>query len=413
MHPVGLFRSILRGTLTRTACSLALEFALLIVGSSLAPGQTFTVLHNFTGGADGANPYSPVTIDGRGDLYGTTFYGGSGGVVYKMTQTHGAWTFASLYQFGAHNDPAFPYAGVVIGPDGTLYGTGSAGGTHGAGAVFKLQPPPHFTPNLLAPWTETVLYSFQGGNDGLTPYAEVTFDPAGNIYGTTYNGGIARQGTVYELSRSGDAWTERVLYNFAGSNGADPIGGVLIDHAGNLYGTTQEGGVNQDFGAVWELTYMAPVGWTESFLHSFDQNGLASPTASMIFGPSGNIYGTAADGAGGIFELTPSGSTWIYRPLYGSGGGIEECGDRGSLVMDAAGNLYGTTTCDGDHGDGSIFKLSYIDGSWTSTTLYSFTGGSDGLWPEAGPALDADGNLYGTTTQGGAYGNGVVWELTP
>ena len=142
MHAVGLFPPTLRGTLTRTACSLALEFALLIVGGSLAPGQTFTVLHNFTGGADGKNPYSPVTIDDRGDLYGTTFYGGSGGVVYKMTQTHGAWTFASLYQFGAHNDPAFPYAGVVIGPDGSLYGTGSAGGTHGAGAVFKLQPPP-------------------------------------------------------------------------------------------------------------------------------------------------------------------------------------------------------------------------------------------------------------------------------
>ena len=143
MHAVGLFPPTLRGTLTRTACSLALEFALLIVGGSLAPGQTFTVLHNFTGGADGKNPYSPVTIDDRGDLYGTTFYGGSGGVVYKMTQTHGAWTFASLYQFGAHNDPAFPVCrGSYRSRTAASLRHRSAGGTHGAGAGFKLRPPP-------------------------------------------------------------------------------------------------------------------------------------------------------------------------------------------------------------------------------------------------------------------------------
>jgi len=405
-HPIFILPSSLRG-------STVAVVLLCVILTQSAQEQTFTVLHNFTGGADGGTPYAPVTVDGRGDLYGTTSSGGSGGVVFKMTHTNGAWTFGTLYSFGAPNDPVFPYAGVVFGPDGTLYGTGSAGGTHGAGAVFNLQPPPHFEANVFAPWTETVLYSFEGGDDGLTPYASVTFDRAGNIYGTTYNGGAGRQGTVYKLTRSGGGWTESVLYNFAGSNGQGPIGGVIIDNAGNLYGTTQMGGLYQDFGEVYELTYAAPVGWTESFLYSFDQNGPSAPTATLMFGPSGNIYGTTASGEGSIFDLTPSGSTWIYHLLYGGGGGIEECGDRGGLAMDAAGNFYGTTTCDGAHGSGSVFKLSYINGVWTSTTLYSFTGGSDGEFPEAGPALDANGNLYGTTTQGGAYGNGVVWEVTP
>ncbi|HUI84959.1 MAG TPA: choice-of-anchor tandem repeat GloVer-containing protein [Candidatus Binatia bacterium] len=376
-----------------------------------------TVLHNFSGGADGANPYAGVTLDSRGNLYGTTANGGNGGgVVYKLTHTNSGWTFAPLYNFGGGHDAAVPYAGVVFGPDGSLYGTTYAGGTYDQGAVFNLKPPVHISPNPLAPWTEKVLYSFRGGTDGVNPYAAVTFDAAGNLYGTTSGGGRYGPGTVFELSPSAGGWTESVIYNFSGPNGALPYSNVIFDNAGNLYGTTLQGGSDGRFGAVYELTYLTGVGWAESFLYSFtDPSDGASPYAGLTRDASGHLYGATADGSGVIFELTPFNGAWSYSSLYGSGGGIEPCGALGSLVIDAAGNLYGATTCDGANGTGSIFRMTHISGGWTYTTLYSFsfTGRNDGTYPEAGVALDANGNLYGTTIEGGAYGNGVVWEFTP
>jgi len=406
--------SILRSSLRARALVTALLFAPVLMLTQFVQAQTLVVLHSFTGAADGANPYAPVTIDNRGNLYGTTAFGGNGGgVVYKLTHSTGGWTFAPLYKFGGGNDPAVPYAGVTFGPDGSLYGTTTAGGTHDYGAVLNLRPPAHVTPNLLAPWTETVLYSFQGGADGAVPYAAVTFDAMRNMYGTTSGGGSSGQGTVFELSPSAGGWTESVIYNFSGPNGAFPFSNVIFDHVGNLYGTTLQGGSDGRFGTIYELTYLSGVGWTESFLYSFtDPSGANSPTAGLTIGSSGNLYGATPDGVGIVFELTPFDSTWIYSSLYGSGGGIEACGAHGSLVMDASGSLYGTTTCDGT-GSGSVFKLTHINGGWTYTTLYSFTGGSDGTYPDAGVALDANGNIYGTTSQGGAYGYGVVWELTP
>ena len=373
--------------------------------------QTLTVLHNFTGQADGANPYAGLTLDARGNLYGTTANGGNGGgVVFKLTRTNGSWTFAPLYKFAAHDDAAVPYAGVAFGADGSLYGTTAGGGAHDSGAVFNLRPPAHFTPNIFAPWNETVLYSFQGGADGANPYAGVIFDQMGNIFGTTNVGGSGRVGTVFELQHSGGGWTESVIYNFSGANGKFPLSDVIFDNAGNLYGTTQQGGAN-DFGTIYELTDSGGA-WTESFLHSFGSQGESFPTAGLTFGASGHLFGATASGSGGIFKLDPLNGSWIYSFLYGSGGGIAECGARGDLVADAIGNLYGATTCDGSHGAGSIFKLTHINGGWAFITLYEFTGGADGLFPEAGVALDASGNLYGTTTVGGAYGNGVVWQLT-
>ena len=413
-NPAAPFPSILPSDLRRTAFPLMLAAALAMIAMHPAQAQTLTVLHTFTGGADGANPYSPVTLDGRGNLYGTTAYGGNGaGVVYKMVHANGGWTFATLYKFGQHNDAAVPYAGVVLGPDGSLYGTTYAGGTNDAGTVFNLRPPARFPPNIFAPWTETVLHSFGGGTDGVNPYDAVTFDAVGNIYGTTSGGGSYGPGTVFELSPSAGGWTESVIYNFSGPNGAFPFSNVIFDNTGNLYGTTLQGGSDGRFGAIYELTYLAGVGWSESFLYSFtDPTTGAEPYAGLTFGPSGNLYGSAADGVGVIFQLTPFNGTWSYSSLYGSGGGIEPCGALGSLVTDAAGNLYGTTNCDGGAA-GSIFKMTHINGGWTYTTLYGFTGGDDGAYPQASVAFDANGNLYGTTTQGGLYGNGVVWEFTP
>ncbi len=419
-HSIFILRSSLRGS----AVAMALLFALSVVLTQSARAQTLTVLHNFTNGADGANPYAGLTIDGRGNLYGTT--SGNGGTVYKLSHRNGGWTFAPLYHFFAGNGGNSPYAGVVIGPDGVLYGTTQYGGSgHGDGIVFKLTPPPHISPNLLAPWTETVLYSFQGGTDGNQPYGGVTFDQAGNIYGTTFLGGQGcfgdGCGTVYRLTPSGSGWTESVLYAFSGSDGMMPLSGVTVDNTGNLYGTTLQGGAFGD-GTIYELTYSAGSGWAESFLQSFNSafGGLASPYAGLIFDSSGNLFGAAAEECGGVFELTPSNGTWTYSVLNGcpvDGPGVpppgSACGPRGNLVVDGAGNLYGTTYCDGAYGQGSVFKLIHTNGFWSFMSVYSFTGGNDGQWPSSNVVIDASGNLYGTTSQGGAHGYGVVWEITP
>jgi uncharacterized repeat protein (TIGR03803 family) len=259
-----------------------------------------------------------------------------------------------------------------------------------------------------------VLYRFaNGGADGANPGSgDLIFDQAGNIYGTTTFGGKG-YGVVYELTPSG---TESVLYAFSGSDGYYPDAGVIFDNAGNLYGTTEDGGLNM-LGTVFELTYSIGFGWAESFLYSF-QNGNDGnqPSAGLIFDPSGNLYGTTSNGGSGgggtVFELTPSGGGWTYSLLYSFTGG-NQCGPEGTLVMDGAGNLYGTTQCDGAHNKGSVFKLTPSANGWTYTSLHDFTGGSDGGYPLCNVVFDANGSLYGTTYGGGTQGVGVVWEIMP
>ncbi len=416
---------ILRSSLRELAIAVALLFAFSVVLMPSAQAQTFTVLHNFTGGADGAYPYAGLTMDRVGNLYGTTTGRGNGSV-YKLKRSNGGWTLVPLYNFAVGNGGTNPYAGVTFGPDGSLYGTTQYGGSgHGDGTVFKLTPPPRVSPNLLAPWTETVLYSFQAGSDGNQPYGGVTFDQAGNIYGTTGYGGQGcfgeGCGTVYRLTPSGSGWTESVIYAFSGSDGLMPFSGVTLDNVGNVYGTTLMGGVS-GYGTLYELTYSAGTGWAESFLYSFNSafGDLGFPYAGLTFDTSGDLYGAAADECGGVFGLTPSNGTWTYSvldncpvdhprvPPPGSA-----CGPRGNLVMDGEGNLYGTTYCDGAYSQGSVFKLVHINGGWSFMSVYNFTGLSDGEWPSSNVVFDVNGNLYGTTSQGGAYGYGVVWEITP
>ena len=415
-----MFRTNVQSTTAKFASILCFVLAAML--TQPAQAQTFTVLHEFTGEADGSYPDAGLTMDRAGNLYGTTYgdgYSNSSGSVFELTRTNGVWTFAPIYTFTGGNDGALPYAGVVIGPDGSLYGTTTAGGAYDNGTVFNLRPPPHFCSHVLCDWTETVLYSFQGGSDGSQPYGSVAFDQAGNIYGTTFAGGGPRggDGTVYRLAPSGSGWTESVIYAFSNSDGANPLSGVTLDNAGNLYGTTVDGGAYGD-GAVYELTYSAGSGWAESFLHSFNRTlgaGECFPYDDLIFDPSGNLYGAAAGGEGAIFKLTPSAGSWTYSLLYGYGGSEEACGARGNLAMDGAGNIYGTTYCDGAYAQGSVFKLR-VGSIVTYTTLYSFTGGSDGYWPNSNVVFDANGNLYGTTYAGGPYGDGGyggVWELTP
>ena len=406
--------------------ALAIVF---VLASEAAQAQTFNVLHTFTGGNDGGNPSAGVTIH-AGVLYGTTFAGGllscngghGCGTVYQMKHIGSGWTFNSLYTFTGGSDGAIPTAPVVFGPDGALYSTTEFGGSNGD--VFKLRPFPTACKTALCPWSENLLYNFQGGTDGSKPIG-LLFDQAGNIYGTTSSGGAYGDGTVYELTPSGSGWTESLLHSFGyGTDGITPYRSMVVfDNAGNLYGTTYYGGAF-NAGSVFQLT-PSESGWIEKVIYSFLGNTDGRfPYSGLIIDQSGNLYGTTTDAGSGyggtVFELSPSGSGWTYSALYSLTGSLgDSCGPAWALTMDAVGNLYDTTECDGANQAGNVFKLTNTGGSWTYTSLHDFTGGSDGLWPISGVTFDTSGNLYGTTYYGGdlncgnTYGCGVVWEITP
>ncbi len=407
--------------LATTTLAIAIVLALTVILTQSTPAQTFKVLHTFTGGADGGQPIDiGLTWDEAGSLYGTTTVGGRSaqcngcGTVFKMTPTNSSWLLTPIYTFAGGNDGATPWAGVVFGPDGNLYGTTFHGGGSGAGTVFNLKPPVACK-TAPCPWQETVLYRFSGGSDGANPGSgSVIFDQAGNLYSVTLWGGAYGAGTVFELAPSlGGGWTESVIHTFNGSDGSMPNSALVFDDVGNLYGTDLGG-------TVFQLTPSGS-GWTMNILHAFrGGNDGYDPYPGPIFGPSGSLYGgTAAGGQGNggtVFELTPSGGGWTYTLLYSFTGPGGNCGPVGNLVMDGAGNLYGTTNWDGPYNAGTVFKLTPSGGSWTYTLLHNFTGGSDGESPGSALIFDKSGNLYGTTYWGGAAacseGCGVVFEIT-
>jgi uncharacterized repeat protein (TIGR03803 family) len=437
-------RTNLRAASVRLVLAIILGLA-SIVATRTAHAQTYTVIHNFTGGADGEEPNYGLTIDASGNLYGTTFGGDSGqGTAFMLSPGNPAWTLTPLYAFSGLTDGAAPYAAVVFGPDGTLYGTTGFGGVpnaacttggsfSGCGTVFNMKNPAlreEGKPSGF--WTETVLYEFLGLSDGAIPYgARVIFDRVGNLYGTAFSGGGGNCqggmgypsgcGVIYELTPSNGGWTQTVLYTFSGGNdGAHPWAGVIFDQSGNLYGTTEFGGA-YGYGTVYELTPAAS-GWTLKTLYSFqntkDSQDGGQPFAGLIFDSSGNLYGaTTTGGAGGggtVFELTPSGAGWTFQTLYGfaSVPGHLAQGPTASLVFDNGGNLYGATAGDGLYSFGSVFKLTRSsNGTWTYTSLYDFQNLDDGRTPRSNLVFDKYGNLYGTAT-GGQNGYGLVFEIT-
>jgi uncharacterized repeat protein (TIGR03803 family) len=365
-----------------------------------------------------------LIFDSAGNLYGMTYYGGryNGGTVFKLSPSSGgAWTETVLHSFDPvnHKDGGYPYpvASLLFDSAGNLYGTTTSGGEFEEGTVFEL------TPGSNGSWTETTLHSFAGlsdGDDGAQPLSNLVFDASGNLYGTTTTGGSGNAGTVFELSPGKGGWTEKVLYSFSPSNGdaMRPIGGVVFDGAGNLYGTGSSGG--RGLGAVFELSPGSNGTWTETVLHKFKGGADGgSPFAGLVIDTVGNLYGTTqgggARGKGVVFALTPaSGGGWITQVIYSFMGAPGDGGvPLGALILDAASNLYGTTLFGGTNKLGTVFKLVPASGGgWTESVLYSFTGSSNGRNPSVGVILDPRGNLYGAAAVPRRR-HGIVFEITP
>lgn len=260
-----------------------------------------------------------------------------------------------------------------------------------------------------------MFHRFTGGTDGGDPQGDLTFDQSGNIYGTTTSGGVG-YGVVYELTPSSEGWVQNVLYSFQGGDGVGPYGGVVFDPAGNLYGVTLLGGPYGS-GTVYQLS-PSGTGWREKVLYGFTGGSDGNePYGGLIIDAKGNLYGTTIFGGdpecGTVFELTPAaGLDWTFNQLYAFQSGSCYSGSWDKLSMDAAGNLYGTIYS-GGFGCGSVFKLTPSAGSWTYASLHDFTCGDDGANPISIVTFDENGNLYGTAKAGGRYGDGVVWEITP
>jgi len=424
----------------------------MLVATNRASGQE-TVLYNFQGGSDGNFPIGGVIFDAEGNLYGTTDVGGGGacpggcGTVFKLAPAkNGGYTKTILYTFqGSFTDGQYPQARLVFDQEGNLYGTTLLGGATlaGEGTVFKLTPTPS------GEWTETILHNFNcaTANDGCEPYSYLIFDKAGNLYGTTLQGGggdtssycINGCGTVFKLSkRKKGMWPETLLYTFPhffnNTIGANPYAGLAIDAKGSLYGTTYYGGPYTS-GVVFRLKRSHGV-WAETVLHTFSYTGTDgyAPYAGVVLDKSGNLYGTTLDGGnavlgqGVVFMLTPAREgewteTIIHdfpSPRYADG----EYPITG-VTVDAAGNLYGASyigggqneaQCPDNDGCGVIYQLSPKDGRGSETILYAFQGGLDGgLLEDDVLAFDANGNLYGTGATGGSGGSGagVVFEVKP
>jgi uncharacterized repeat protein (TIGR03803 family) len=424
------YRSVI--ILSRIALSLCFFTA-------FAVGQTEGVLHNFQGHRDGALPYAGLVSDSNGNLFGTTAEGGGAlacgemnhvpigcGTIFELSPSTGSgrhWSYNVLYAFQDGADGAAPDVSLTLDTAGNLYGVTPFGGASNLGVVFELSPPATHGGS----WTETVLFNF---NDAVNTPLQLTVDGLGNLYGEANGGSANGQGTIYQLTPpavSGGAYTYTVLHVFENSDGAEPMGGLILDSIGNLYGTTQAGGLTGEncansCGLVFELVKPPAAGgtWTDQTLYSFtgNNNDGGLPEGGVTF-HAGKLYGTtqtggSADG-GTVFELSPpSGGSgaWTENIIFDFNRRSTGLGPTSSVIFDAAGNLY-SDAVSSTLTSGQIFKLSPPAGSgssWAETTLYKFT------CTECMPfnlTFTRGRTLYGTTRGGGTAGLGMVFGLIP
>jgi len=417
----------------RFCCSVGrvltvVAFTVILVNSVWAANAE-KVLYRFSGGNDGGDPASQLIFDSSGNAYGTTVVGGSFtfGTVFKLTpHANGKWTETVLYSFLGGADGKNPYDGVTMDAKGDLYGTtvsGGSGGTcsgDGCGTIYKLTRADNS-------WSESVLYSFTGGTDGAGPGGGVVFDKKGNLYGTTPDGGKPNGcggigcGVVYQLAPTKNGgWRQKVIHTFTGGDdgATGSLGLLLLDKNGNLYGVAEQGGAHGT-GTAFELSPVSGGKWKMNILDGFKGTPHAGfPYGGLISDASGSLYGTTyyggANGLGSVFKLTQgSNGKWSESVLYSFKTGTDGNSPTSTLVFDAHGNLYGTTSAGGDaNGDGTLFKLTATSGKWKESVVYRFKNSPDGANPYYGLVLDKAGNLYGTTAIGGV-GAGVVFELTP
>lgn len=386
--------------------------------ATAAWAATTKLIYSFAGNADGEYTDTELVMDRAGNLYGTSVQGGiyGGGTVFQVTP---AGVHTVLYDFTGGADGGEPYKGVTLDAQGNLYGTAVTGGAGscegGCGVVFKLT-------NSGGTWTQTVIHTFTGGNDGSGPGSPVAIDKHGNVYGTTPTGGTNGMGVVYELrpGATGD-WTLHVIHTFTGGNdgGGGSASRLLIDAAGNLYGVCTVGGAN-GFGTVYKMS-PAQGKWQFSTLYAFkDQPDGALPYGGVISDKAGNLYGTTyyagVHDLGTVYKLTHNGGTWTESVLYSFKGGTDGASPISSLVSDAAGNLYGTTS-DGGAAScscGVIFKVTPgTDGKWTESVAYRFPGTPQPGFAYNGMVGDTAGNFYGATVHGGSGNDGAVYKFTP
>ena len=412
------------------ALAFAITFALMVVvPAARAQSYTYNKVHDFQGQPDGEHPEAGVTLDRAGNIYGTTNIGGihNLGMVYKLAPKGSGWVLSDLYSFTGTQDGGDPIARVVFGPDGSLYGTTSS-------TVFNLKPSASACKTAECFWSETVIakgLSYPGSGD-------LVFDSAKDMFGTTTSGGANDDGEVFECIYSNGKYSCSDIYDFTGNDDGAGPNGVILDAAGNLYGTAFDGGM-EGYGTVFQLKPAGPP-WAEATLYYFicyNYPDGCYPVAGLTFDPSGNLFGatiesdykSAVDGT--AFELFPDGGWNNFKltedfPCGDSGVCSTEGGPWRSMFMDSKGNLYGTNYENGAYGYGSVFELiNNEDDSWTYQDLYDFCSVQqgrtciDGAYPLSNVVMDSAGNLYGTAMEGGNGTNcgqaacGVVWELTP
>ncbi len=388
-------------------------------GVAVAHASTTEVIYSFTGDSGGEYCDTDVAIDDAGNLYGTSVLGGQfgGGTVWQLSPVDGGWEHTVLYNFTGGADGGEPYKGVTLDAAGNLYGTAVTGGSGscegGCGVTYKLTKSGDT-------WTQTVIHAFTGGLDGSGPGARVAVDARGNVYGMTPTGGANGLGVIYEVQAgSNDKWKLRVLHTFTGgSDGSSGSAGKLVLHGGHIFGAATTGG---SFGAgtVFELRPTRSGEWDFKTLYSFQgaPDGVF-PYGALLFDAAGNIYGTTyyggTNGLGTVYRLARgAGGRWTESVLYSFQAGSDGNSSISNLVADAAGNFYGTTS-EGGLGSGTIFQLTPgPNDTWSESIPHSFQGSPDGAFPYAGMVGDGAGNFYGATVHGGADGDGAIYRFIP
>jgi len=393
-------------------------FLLVLVGG--AGAQTYSVLTSFDY-TNGSDVYETPTVDSSGNVFGTTSEGGNSncGVAYELVNNGGGvYTNTTLYNFTCLDDGGRPESGLVLDSSGNLYGTTSEYGANGAGVVFELVNDGGGT------YGYSVIHAFTG-IDGNFPEGDLVWHN-GSLYGTTDEGGgggcYYGCGTVYRLTKTGSSWTHTTLHVFEElHDGNYPSGGVILDSNGNIYGTTEEGGTFYA-GTVFRLSpaagFRGPgVKYDETILHSFDAAADGCYVESgLVMDSAGNLYGTADECGvqydGTVYQLKRSGGKYEFNVLlqFDYTNGEYPYEETGHLAIDSFGNIYGTAERGGANNNGVVFQLAA--GTFAYTDLHDFQAtANDGSEPYGGVSLDSHGNLYGTTYYGGTFGSGTVWQI--